>query len=236
MRGELLKPVITFDIELPDQTAAQWPVVKTKLDQLRADESELNKQVFALLLLNRFVDESPFESAGGGSTAQRYIRESAGRILTDQLNRLAGNLISGVDLNFGVTSGEDYTTGTLQSRTDVTVGVSKRLMNDRLRVNVGSNFEVEGPRTPNTQAAQIAGDVSVEYQLTKDGRFRIRAYRRNQYQDIVIGQVVETGTTFGIGMDYDRLREFLGRPPERMRERRLQRRAAKLPPTQASNP
>jgi hypothetical protein len=226
MQGELLKPVISFDIQLPANTAAQWKEVDTKLQQVRTDPSELNKQVFALLLLNRFVDENPLSNgAAGGSEAEAYVRQSASRILTDQLNRLAGNLISGVDLNFGVTSGEDYTTGTLQQRTDLTVGVSKRLLNDRLRVNVGSNFELEGPRNTNEQASQIAGDVSVDYQLTKDGRYLIRAYRRNQYQDVVVGQVVETGATLVFTLDYDKFREFFEKPDDRRRNRKAARKS-----------
>jgi len=36
-------------------------------------------------------------------------------ILTDQLNQLAGSLIKGVDVNFGVTSGTDYSQELLQT-------------------------------------------------------------------------------------------------------------------------
>lgn len=213
MQGELLKPVITFDIRLPEEDESQWREVATKLEQIRQDQSELNKQVFALLLLNRFVDENPLEnSAAGSSAAEIYLRQSASRILTDQLNRLASNLITGVDLNFGITSGDDYSSGSLEQRTDLNVGVSKRLMSDRLRVNVGSNFELEGPRQNNQNASQIASDVSVDYQLTRDGRYTIRAYRKNQYQDIVIGQVIENGVTFVFAIDYDNFREFFAKP------------------------
>lgn len=216
MQGELLKPIITFDIRLPEEDESQWREVATKLEQIRQDQSELNKQVFALLLLNRFVDENPLEnSAGGSSAAEIYLRQSASRILTDQLNRLASNLISGVDLNFGITSGDDYSSGSLEQRTDLNVGVSKRLLNDRLRVNVGSNFELEGPRQNNQNASQIASDVSIDYQLTRDGRYTIRGYRKNQYQDIVVGQVIENGITFVFAIDYDNWREFFARSKTR---------------------
>ncbi len=224
MKGELLKPVITFDIQLPTQTASQWQVVSSRLAQIRNNESELNKQVFALLLLNRFITETPLQDFGsGGGGAEAYVRQSASRVLTDQLNKIAGSLISGVDLNIGVNSSEDYSTGERAQRTDVTVGVSKRLLSDRLRVNVGSNFEVEGPKQPNAQASQIAGDVSVEYQLTRDGRYLVRAYRRNQYQDIIVGQVVETGATFGVAVEYDKFKEFFQKS-EVTRQKRSQRR------------
>jgi hypothetical protein len=212
MRGELMKPQITFDIELPEREASRLRDVDAKLAQVRADESEMNKQVFALLLLGHFVDENPLESNGAPSTAESFARQSVSRILTDQLNRIAGNIIKGVDLNFGVNSGNDYSTGELTQRTDLTVGLSKRLLNDRLKVNVGPSFGLEGPTAPNQQASNIAGDVSLDYQLSKDGRYMVRAYRRNNYEGLVEGQVVETGATFIFRIDYDNFKEFFSRP------------------------
>jgi hypothetical protein len=212
MQGELLKPIIRFDITLPQAQLSQWPDVDTKLQQVRADENELNKQVFALLLLNRFVQENPLASSGGGGGAQDMVRQSASRILTDQLNQLAGSLIKGVDINFDLNSQQDYSTGTAQERTDLNVTVSKKLLNDRLQVNVGSNFEVEGKTNQNQQASNIAGDVSVDYSLSKDGRYKLRAYRKNEYEEVVEGQVVETGVSFILTFDYNKFKElFHGR-------------------------
>lgn len=220
MKGQLMKPVISFDIVLPDRYASQWQDVSAKLEQVRSDESELNKQVFAVLLLNHFVDENPFESAaGGGNVAEQFVRQSASRILTDQLNRLAGNLIKGVDLTFGVNSGQDYSTGSLEERTDLNVGLSKRLLNDRLTVNVGSNFMLEGPSQSGQQASNIAGDVSVDYQLSKDGRYLVRAYRRNEYESVTEGQVIETGASFIFKIEYNNFREFFYNPDKKKKKK-----------------
>ena len=221
MQGELLKPIITFDITLPDREATQWSDVATKLQQVRGDESELNKQVFALLLLGRFVQENPFVSSGGNEGVEGQIRASASRILTDQLNQLAGSLIKGVDVNFGVTSGTDYSTGTAAERTDLNVTVSKKLLNDRLRVNVGSSFQLEGPSNSNQSSSNPAGDLSVDYQLTKDGRYLVRVYRLNEYEGVIDGQVIETGVSFILTFDYDKLSElFTGRKEaKRIRKR-----------------
>ncbi|HNP21714.1 MAG TPA: translocation/assembly module TamB domain-containing protein [Panacibacter sp.] len=208
MKGELLKPIITFDINLPEDELSRWPDVDSKLQQVRADESELNKQVFALLLLNRFVAENPFVSASGGGGAEDIARQSASRILTDQLNQLAGSLIKGVDLTFDLNSEQDYASGTDAYRTDFTVGVSKRLLNDRLSVYVGSNFELEGPSNTNRSASTIAGDVAVDYKVSKDGRYKLRAYRKNEYEGVIEGEVVETGLSFIFTLDYNEFKEL----------------------------
>lgn len=226
MTGELLKPVITFNITLPDRVATQWQDVTTKLQQVSEDENELNKQVFALLLLGRFVQENPFASSGGGGGISDQVRESVSRILTDQLNQLAGSLIKGVDVNFGVTSGTDYSTGTAANRTDLNVTVSKQLLNDRLRVNVGSNFELEGPSS-NQSRSNPAGDVSIDYQVTRDGRYLLRIYRLNEYEGVIDGQVIETGVSFILTFDYDKLKELFTGHKQMKRIRKHNRQVTK---------
>jgi len=218
MKGELLKPEISFDIVLPDGNYNVSSDIVTasqaKLEQLRQEPAELNKQVFALLLLNRFIGENPFASESGGTNAGSLARQSVSKILSQQLNDLAGELVSGFQVEFDLQSTEDYTSGTMENRTDLNVGVSKKLLNDRLKVTVGSSFGVEGQERANEESTNIAGDVALDYQLTKDGRYMVRAYRKNQYQVAVEGQVVETGVAFIITMSYNKFRELFHRSAE----------------------
>lgn len=215
MAGELMKPQLTFDIRLPEDknynvSSDVTTNVQTRLSQLRAEPSELNKQVFALLLLNRFVGDNPFQSSGsgGGFDAGALARQSVSKLLTEQLNGLAGNLIQGVDLNFDVASTDDYTTGERRNRTDLNVGLSKRLLNNRLTVTVGSNFQLEGPQQTGQQSNNIAGNVAINYQLSRDGRYMLRAYRKNDYYGVVDGYIIETGLRFIITLDYDRFADI----------------------------
>ncbi len=214
MKGELLKPQITFDITTDEKNNAVsstvTDLVDQKLTQLRTQESELNKQVFALLLLNRFIGENPFESSAGTS-GEMMARQSVSKLLSQQLNNLAGDLIKGVDLNFGLDSSEDYSTGQKNTRTDLNVDISKRLLNDRLKVTVGSNFGLEGEARQNENMTNIAGDLTLDYSLSRDNRYMLRAYRKNDYQVALQGQIVETGLGFVITLDYDRFREIFQR-------------------------
>ncbi|QNL49457.1 translocation/assembly module TamB [Olivibacter sp. SDN3] len=220
--GEMMKPEISFDIDLGEggnastipQTVTQ--TVESKLAQLRDNPSEMNKQTFALIVLGRFIAENPFHSAGGSST-ETMVRSSVSSLLTSQLNKLAGDLIAGVELNFDLQStADDYSTGQAQNRTDLNVGLSKRMLDDRLKVTVGSNFELEGAQQPGQNATNIAGDISLEYQLSRDGRYVARVYRKNQYQVTLQGQFIETGLGFIINMSYDEFKELF------MSARRLQ--------------
>lgn len=212
---QLFQPQLKFDIDLDENNAvASQDVVSrvnTGLTQLRENESEMNKQVFSLIVLGRFMAANPFESLSGGGGAEAIARSTVSSFLSSQLNRLAGDLIQGVEFDFNLQSEEDYSTGTGQNRTDLNVGVSKMLFNDRMKVTVGSNFELEGNARPGEQTTNIAGDISVDYQLTDDGRYLVRAYRKNQYQVTLQGQFVETGLGFIMNMDYDEFKEIFNR-------------------------
>lgn len=216
VKGTIMQPDLSFDITLPKENNARvsndiLSTVNLRLDQLKTEPSELNKQVFALLLLNRFVGDNPFQSSGGGGgfNATALAKQSVSKILTEQLNNLTSDLIHGVDISFDVNSADDYTTGERRDRTDFDVAVSKRLLNDRLKVTVGNSFELEGPQQSNQQnASGLAGNISVDYNLSKDGSYAIRAYRKNDYEAIVEGYVIETGVKFIITRDYNHFREI----------------------------
>ncbi len=218
MKGELLKPEISFDILLPSGNYNVASDIVTasqnKLEQLRQQPSELNKQVFALLLLNRFIGENPFSSEAGGASAESFARQSVSKILSQQLNDLAGDLIKGVQLDFDLDSTEDYSSGQMENRTDLNVNLSKQLLNDRLTVTVGSSFGLEGEEHKNQEANNIAGDLSAAYSLTSDGRYKVRAYRKNEYQMALQGQVIETGVAFVVTMDYNKFRELFHKSKE----------------------
>jgi translocation and assembly module TamB len=233
LTGELMKPTIGFDIVLPEDRNFRVPndviaVVNTRLGQIRQEPNEMNKQVFALLLLNRFVTENPFQSSGPGITAESFARQSASKLLAEQLNNLATGLIDGVDINFDVNSYDDYSSGDQMTRTDLNVNLSRRMLNDRLKVTVGSNFELEGGTNANEEASNLIGNLSAEYRLSQDGRYMLRAYRKNEYQGIIDGYIIETGVGFVITLDYNRFRNiFLSkRERERRREQRRQAREA----------
>ncbi|NQD70200.1 translocation/assembly module TamB, partial [Sphingobacterium shayense] len=211
LTGELFKPNINFDIDLDETNAIVSQDVVSKVNialaNIRDDQAELNKQVFSLLTLGRFMSSNPFESLAGGG-AEGFARNTVSSFLTNQLNSMASDLIKGVELDFNLQSEEDYLTGNAETRTDLNVGISKMLFDDRLKVTIGSNFEVEGNSRPGEKSTNIASDISLEYQLSKDGRYFARVYRKNQYQATLQGQFVETGIGFIINMSYDKFKEL----------------------------
>jgi translocation and assembly module TamB len=224
IKGQMMKPEISFELDMPEaeQNAFNGSVYN-RLKQINQIPSELNKQVMGLLVLNQFIPEDPLASDGGGGSGDfgmsNMARQSVSKILSQQLNNLAGNLIKGVDLNFDVESRDDYSTGSAQETTNLKVGASKKLFNERLSVSVGSNVMLEGENQANPSS--LVGDISIEYKLTKDGRYRVRVYQRNDNTTVIEGQVIETGVAFALIMDYDEFREIFHRAKSQQKTEKL---------------
>jgi hypothetical protein len=212
LNGDLLKPSIDFDISLPTATLTLWPDVDQRLTQLRTQKSEMNEQVFALLLLGRFVGQDPLAAAkGGGSTPGNLALSSAGQIVSNQLDQAAASLIKPVDIHFNILNQQDYSTGDEIDYTELDVTVSKQLLEDRLRASIGSSFDVVGTGAPQQAPSNLAGNVDVDYKLSKDGRYQVHVYRQNQYEAVILGQVIETGLGFIFTFNYDKFRELFHR-------------------------
>ena len=223
LKGKMSKPDISFDIQLPDENSnvaisnELRSTIENKLVQMRSDVAVTNKEVFALLLLGRFVGEQSsdfFKSSGSGTSADEMARESVSQFLSTALNQIASDLFKGVDVDLNLNSYQNYSTGTAQQRTDLNVAVSKNFINDRLTITAGKNFDVEGQDADAETVQQNSGvlpDLTVAYKLTKDGKYLMKAYKKDQFEVLVDGYVIETGVGFMLTMDYDEFKELFGK-------------------------
>jgi len=210
LRGEILHPEISFEIQLPPESKGiLGGAVNAKLSLLNENPSALNKQVFALLVLGRFIQENPLQSEANNMTSA-VVRTTVSKLLTEQLNQLSADVVQGVDLNIDIQSYDDYSTGQAQGKTQVELGVEKQLFNERVSVKIGGNVEVEGEKQNSTN--DITGDVSVEYKLTKDGRYRVKGFRQNQYEGAIDGQLTETGIGASYVRDFSKWKDFFKAP------------------------
>jgi len=215
LTGELSKPTIKFDIELPGNANINSDLrttIESKLAQIRGDESATNKQVFSLLLLNRFVGEQSSDFfKGNGDDFNDLARQSVSRFLSSALNEIAANLFKGVDIDLNLNTYRDYNNGGNQQRTDLNVALSKNFLDDRLTITIGKNFGVQGQDAAGRENNNFIPDITIGYKLTKDGKYLLKAYRKNQFEVVLDGYVVETGVGFVVTMDYDKFNELFRR-------------------------
>lgn len=212
LRGQLLHPEISFEIQLPPgEKGILGGTVNAKLNLLNEEPSLLNQQVFALLVLGRFMQENPLQSDANIGTST-VVRSTVGKFISAQLNQLSSKVVSGVELNFDIQSYDDYGSGQAEGRTEVEIGLTKELFNERLTVQVGGTVDVEGDRAQQNSANDITSDVTLEYKLTSDGRYRLKGFRNSVYEGAIEGQLVETGVGVSYVRDFFRWKELFSRP------------------------
>ncbi|MGB6037617.1 MAG: translocation/assembly module TamB domain-containing protein, partial [Cryomorphaceae bacterium] len=201
--GKLLEPEISFDILLAEEAqGALSGSVEARLNDLRQNESRLNKQVFALLILNSFL---PQDGGSDSNVLANSARNSASQILTNQLNSLSDKFVKGVDINFDLYS---YGGAAGEGNTDLNVNLAKSFADDRITVKVGSTVALENSNSGGTQGGQqqFMTNIELEYKLTPDGRYRLIAFSKTDLEDIVIGRITRSGGGFVFQRDFDRFR------------------------------
>lgn len=223
LRGVLEKPTVTFDIIPQDVDPLIRSLVENKLNIIRNTESELNKQAFGLLVMNRFLP------SGSSVANSNYIGGSAintvGEFLSSQISRYMGSFfesvgVKGLDINLNYQQYDQQNTlnsltpdPSSDKRNEVQVALTQRFFGNRLSVSAGGNFDF-GDRT--TQAGtnwttNVNGDFQVEYALTKSGNLRARAFNRGAWDNLNQRAVNKTGIGLSYRQDFDTLRELFRR-------------------------
>ncbi len=197
--GEIMKPDLDFDIELPPDN--QVTEVQNKLNQINENESQVNKQAFALLVFGSFLETSMSSGHPLSYQLSSTARSSVSNIISAQLNQLAEKYIQGIEINVDVKSYTDYVDEQSKGTTNVEFDVKKQFLNERLTVQVGGKVNVEGrQQRANEDVSTLSGDVRVFYDLTEDGRWVLKGFNVNEYGNLLEGEIRKTG----VGIIYNR--------------------------------
>jgi hypothetical protein len=196
--GPMLGPQIGFDIlakELPESIVVDGPngqiTARPKFDfnafKARLDEQELKKQVFSLIVLRRFSPPDAFTTSGG-------IANSVSELLSNQLSYWLSQVDQNleIDLDLGTLDQEAFNTFQLR--------MSYSFLNGRLRItrdgSLGSNQFAQ------SEIAAIAGDWTVDYLLTPDGKFKAKMYSRSNYNALLNSLGTQSAVTTGLSLSH----------------------------------
>jgi hypothetical protein len=217
IKGKIMQPRLSFDVQLKDKAngvnSDMISTIGNKFLQMRSDPASMNKQVFTLLVMGRFIGEQSSDFFGGSSGLQtdQLVKESVSRFLSDAISHLAADLIKGVDIELNLRTVDNYSDAT--KRTDLNLALSKRFLDDRLSITVGKNFVVDGvdplAKGQDNSNVQFLPDITTTYKLSKDGRYMLKAYQKSDYEAVLDGYFIETGVAFTLSMDYNSLKELL---------------------------
>jgi len=224
LKGELLSPDITFDINIDDVDARLRSYVDLALRTIKSDNNELNRQVFGIIALQQFL---PLENAqdvnvvsSGISTGISTLSELVSQQLSLYLNDLLAEVIEDVDFisNFELDLNFNYRDDAATSieetaKSNVRVGGDVSLLNNRLRVYLGANMDIAGNNNTGavdgTDANQnyIGGDFIVEYYITENGQLKIRGYNRTE--STILGRSTRTGIGISYRKEFDTFKDLI---------------------------
>ncbi|OBX24442.1 hypothetical protein BAA08_00130 [Bizionia sp. APA-3] len=206
--GQLLEPEIAFNLDMPEEEqGAIGGQVYGRIQQLNNQEDELNRQVFSLLVLNRFYPDPGSDGSSGGVAS--IARDNLNDAVADQLNMFSDKLLgnSGFELDFGLNSFTDYQGASPQQRTQLDIAAQQKLFDDRLIVRVGSEVDIEGSSSTGEETP-IIGNVSIEYLLTESGRYRLKGFSRNEFENVIDGQTVVSGIALIFTQEFNKYNEL----------------------------
>lgn len=184
LNGDLMRPDISFDVELPNAD----PRVQEGVARFLSTEEEKNKQVFALLVMNSFITPQEYQALGYSAGTNNAFASTGSELLSAQIS----NWLSQISKDFNV--GVKYRPNDELSKEELRVYMGTQVFNDRLTID--GNFAVINQSTTTNN---VVGDVNVEYKLTDDGRVRLKAFNRANDNTLTNGNAPYTQ---GVGVFY----------------------------------
>lgn len=188
LRDKLMNPEIGFDVRMPTVDDN----IRTQVNSVLSTEQERNRQVFALIVLNRFVQPQNMASNGAPGSGGNVLGATGSELLSNQVSNWLSKLSDDFDL------GVNYRPGDAITQDELEVAMSTELFNERLLLstNVGVSY---GAQTA-TNNGGLIGDFQLEYLLTPEGRLRAKAFSVSN--DRNLNRSDQAPTTQGAGVAY----------------------------------
>ena len=167
LQGELLSPTFKFGFyfsAFPSSVDIQTTISAFQ-NRVAADEQEMNRQVFSVIVAQSLSPEGQFS---GGST----LSSSLGNLLSSQINRFMGQLDKNLEVSI------DLATLDQNALENFQISVARTFLDGRLRVSRDGGFT---DNNGTASAASIIGDWQAEYLITEDGVYRLRIFNRNNF-------------------------------------------------------
>lgn len=237
LRGEMMKPDIAYEIQLPDVGSLSYESgVAARLREINQDQNKALLQMYGLLLFNQFIPDD--NTATGGASV--VGKNSVGQALSAQASAILNNITGAILKNSGIGVNVNYRAYNIGSqnndnvdRNQLSAGITGNLFNNRVRLYVGGDYDW-GRNATSATSNRFAGDFRVEYLLTQDGRIRINAFSKTDYDVYNLVNRNKAGLGISYVREYNRLRELFERrrPSRRMLD--SLRRAEALKPEDSS--
>lgn len=211
LRGALMQPDIAYEITLPEVGSLSYESsIAARLKEINQDQNQALYQMYFLLAAGQFQPPD----GGGGANVTVTGKNSVGQALSAQASAILNNLSNTFLKNAGIGFNVNYTAYNFNTdvsnsfdRNLVSAGITKNFFNNRIRLYVGGDYDW-GRVTASSSSQNIAGDFRLEYLLSPDGRVRVNAFSKTDYDAYLLGNRTRSGLGLSYVRDYNVLREL----------------------------
>ena len=206
LSGSLTSPEIAFDI-IPvntNNTSQLNFLALQQLQKVKDDPNELSNQIFGLIVLNKFLPMSTSTAAANGvggqfsgvykNTLTEFASAQVSQRLNDAYYRLTKDDKTQINLNYRLYD----PTADLRNFNEWNVNLSRKFFNDRLTFDGGLVYDYGKTETSNS--TNFAGDFLLQYNLTPDGRVKLKGFKKTEYD--ILSERNRNRT--GLGLSYRR--------------------------------
>ena len=187
LRGSATQPDVNFQFIYPSSETQglasgfgnqQAGLVESALGNVNQDKNLLSKQVFGVLLLRNFIGEAGgiTTNVSGGNPLQAGLSS----FLTGQINALADQYLTFIDVDFATTQGSDNNgSSQAEGTTNYQLRLQKSFLEDRLTFKLSGGTSVSGN---GGEASSALENASVEYALTEKGGLKVTVFSERGFE------------------------------------------------------
>ncbi len=212
LSGKLLKPDIKFKFDFPQNSPIKNDDVFDRFrKKIESDDNEMLKQVTYLIVFNSFapygeasVAQTNFTSIGVNSISALITKE-INKNLTNLLYKITKDKSLQFDLSSAVYSSNDLfssinATSTQFDRYNVKFKIGKSFFSDKVRINFGSDFDINLRSSTQSGNFQWLPDWNLEWSLNADKNLLLLIFSKNSLD--ISGNTLGRRNRQGVGITY----------------------------------
>jgi len=183
IKGSLQEPQYKFDLAFTEVrgilSSSTVNALESSLNSLRAEPQQMEQQVINLILFGNFLPLGGTQQFAGNSSLASGLNNTLSDIASAQASNFLDQVIPGLDVNIDLSRND-------QQNFQAIISASKKLLDDRLEVQGSLN------------SGNNNNNLMTQYNLTKEGNLKLRAYTRS-ITDPIYNRPINTQ---GLGLFY----------------------------------
>lgn len=196
LRGNLLNPDIKFDMNMYDLTGSLSSNAVSEIQNLlrlwRSENDLMTQQVVSLMLFGRFTPTN-IQNSTGPTSLTAGVNNTLSGFVSAQATGFIQQIIPGLDVNV------DYHTGNESVRGRTILSASKRIFDNRLELQA------------NVDPINTYQNFLTQYNLTRDGNLKAKAFSRAQSDPIFNRNINTQGIGLYYRKEFDKFHELFTR-------------------------